>query len=293
VARRAGWPPGPTPSFPQGELEVVLRPSLYLWDGAFANNGWLQELPQQLTKITWDNAVLMAPATAERLGVGSGSVVELRAGKRAVRGPVWVMPGQAADSITLHLGYGRRKAGRIGDHVGVNAYLLRTAAAADVVRGVSVDPTTYRHTFACTQSHDRMEGRALALMGTLEEWQHHPDFVHEQVHSPAPADTLYPPYPYDGHAWGMAIDLGSCIGCNACVVACVAENNIPVVGKDQVIRGREMQWLRIDRYYSGDIDTPDTYHQPMPCQQCESAPCELVCPVSATTHSEEGLIDMV
>jgi molybdopterin-containing oxidoreductase family iron-sulfur binding subunit len=293
VTVRAGWDAGPTPAFPQGELEVVLRPSPYVWDGAFANNGWLQELPQPLTKLVWDNAALVAPATAERLDVRSGEVVDLRAGKRTVRAPVWVTPGQAADSITLHLGYGRRKAGKVGDQVGVNAYPLRTAAAPDVARGVSVHPTSHEHVFACTQAHDRMEGRPLALMGTLEEWQHHPDFVHEHVHGPKPDDTLYPPHPYEGYAWGMAVDLGACIGCNACVAACVAENNIPVVGKDQVIRQREMHWLRIDRYYVGSVDDPEVRHQPVPCMQCENAPCETVCPVVATAHSSEGLNDMV
>jgi molybdopterin-containing oxidoreductase family iron-sulfur binding subunit len=158
---------------------------------------------------------------------------------------------------------------------------------------VSVHPTSHEHVFACTQAHDRMEGRPLALMGTLEEWQHHPDFVHEHVHGPKPDDTLYPPHPYEGYAWGMAVDLGACIGCNACVAACVAENNIPVVGKDQVIRQREMHWLRIDRYYVGSVDDPEVRHQPVPCMQCENAPCETVCPVVATAHSSEGLNDMV
>jgi len=293
VTLRTGWDPGPTPGFAADELEVVLRPSPYVWDGAFANNGWLQELPQQLTKITWDNAALMAPATAERLGIQNGAVVDLRAAKRVVRVPVWVMPGQAAESVTLHLGYGRRRAGKVGTAVGANVYRLRTAASPDVVRGVAIDATGQEHEFACTQTHDRMDGRPLALMGTLAEWEKHPDFVHEFVHSPKPEDSLYPPHPYDGYAWGMAIDLGTCIGCNACVAACQAENNIPVVGKDQVIRQREMHWLRIDRYFDGPAEDPEIINQPVPCMQCENAPCETVCPVTATAHSSEGLNDMV
>jgi molybdopterin-containing oxidoreductase family iron-sulfur binding subunit len=283
----------PAGSDPTGPLEIVFRPDAHVHDGRFANNGWLQELPKPVSKLTWDNAALLAPATAERLGVADGDVVELRLAERSVRAPVWRVPGHAAAAVTLHLGYGRRRAGRVGTGIGVDAYALRTAAAPHVAAGLEVRPTGTRHTLATTQEHQLMEGRPLVRAATLEEFRAHPEFARHQAHEPPDDLTLLPPHPYEGHAWGMAIDLASCIGCNACTAACQAENNIPVVGKTEVLRGREMHWIRVDRYYAGDRDDPAIYHQPVPCMHCENAPCEVVCPVNATVHSSEGLNEMV
>jgi molybdopterin-containing oxidoreductase family iron-sulfur binding subunit len=276
-----------------GGLEIVFRPDPTIWDGRFANNGWLQELPKPLTKLTWDNAALVSPATAERLGLSTGDVVDLQHGGRTVRAPVWILPGQAADSVTVHFGYGRTRAGRVGSGIGFNAYSIRTAAAPWFAWGLSIRKTGERYPLATTQEHHSMEGRHLVRAGTLAQYQEHPEFARKMGEEPTPEDSLYPKVAYDGYAWGMAIDLSACTGCNACVVACQAENNSPVVGKDQVARGREMHWIRIDRYYQGGLDDPDVYHQPVMCQHCENAPCEPVCPVGATVHSSEGLNDMV
>jgi len=277
---------------PDGTLELVLRPDPYLLDGAHANNGWLQELPRPVTKLTWDNAALVAPATAARLGVANEQVVQLEIGERRVDAPVWIVPGTAVDSVVLHLGYGRRQAGAVGTGVGVDAQALRTASAPWGGPGLVARATDRNHRLASTQEHHSMEGRDLVRTTTLAALAH-PVEDHGGHHEPGPADSLYPAVPYDGHAWGMVIDLASCIGCNACVAACTAENNVAVVGKDQVLRGREMHWLRVDRYYAGDIDAPEILHQPVPCMHCENAPCEVVCPVNATVHSSEGLNEMV
>jgi molybdopterin-containing oxidoreductase family iron-sulfur binding subunit len=276
-----------------GTIELVLRPDPTIWDGRFANNGWLQELAKPLSKLTWDNAALMSPATADRLGLSTGDVAELDAAGRTLRAPVWIMPGQAANTVTVHFGYGRARAGRVGTGTGFNAYAVRTAAAPWVVADVKVRKTGARYTLASTQNHNRMEGRHLIRKASLAEYQKHPEFAREMVEEPPPTLSLYPPFKYEGNAWGMAIDLNACTGCNACVVACQAENNSPIVGKDQVAAGREMHWLRIDRYYEGAPDTPEIHHQPVMCQHCEKAPCEVVCPVAATSHSAEGLNDMV
>jgi molybdopterin-containing oxidoreductase family iron-sulfur binding subunit len=279
---------------PAGDgLEIQFRLDPSVFDGRFANNGWLQELPRPLTKLTWDNAALVSPRTAERLGVGNEDVVELIVGGRKVSGPVWILPGQADGVVTVHLGYGRTRAGRIAAGAGFDAFTLRTVAAPWGGPGLDVRPTGTRHPLACTQHHHGMEGRHLVREATLAEYRAHPHFAHDGAHEPGPDMTLYPPHPYEGYAWGMAIDLATCTGCNACVVACQAENNIPVVGKEQVALGREMQWLRIDRYYEGEIDTPTIHHQPVPCMHCENAPCELVCPVNATVHGDEGLNEMI
>jgi molybdopterin-containing oxidoreductase family iron-sulfur binding subunit len=296
VAVSPGWDrgAGPAPRAGAGDLEIVLRPDPTIWDGRFANNGWLQELPKPITRLTWDNAAIVSPATAGRLGVASEDVIELRVGGRAVRAPVWVQPGHAGGSVTVHFGYGRRRAGRVAEGAGFDAYPLRAAAAPWFALGLEVARTGERYPLACTQIHHAMEGRDLVRAADLAHFREHPDFARHIGHEPGPEETLYPPdHPRGDYAWGMSIDLNACIGCGACVVACQAENNIPVVGKEQVAVGREMHWLRVDRYYEGDLDNPRVLHQPVPCMHCENAPCELVCPVGATVHSSEGLNDMV
>ncbi|HTM06821.1 MAG TPA: TAT-variant-translocated molybdopterin oxidoreductase [Verrucomicrobiae bacterium] len=283
-------------------LEIIFRPDPTIFDGRFANNGWLQELPKPLTKITWDNAVLVSPATAERLGltpkIGTtggergrvfADMVELTYAGRKIRAPAWIAPGHADGAATVYLGYGRARAGRVGTGTGFNMYTLRTADAPWQSAGLVIQKTEAQYAIACTQYHHNMEGRDLVRSAALEEYRKHPDFARDKDH---PAETLYPGFQYAGYAWGMAIDTSACIGCNACVIACQAENNIPVVGKTEVTRGREMHWLRIDRYYKGDPNNPETFHQPLPCMHCEQAPCEIVCPVGATTHSDEGLNEM-
>ena len=274
-------------------LELAFQPDPTVWDGRFANNGWLQELPKPITKLTWDNAALLSPTMAERLGLGNEDVVELRHQGRAMRAPVWVMPGHADDVVTVSLGYGRWRAGRVGTGMGFNAYALQTSNAPWGDSGLEIRKTAERYPLVSTQRHHRMEGRDLLRVSTLAEYRANPGGAQKQGHESPPFPSLYPEYRYDGYAWGMAIDLNVCIGCNACVIACQAENNIPVVGKTEVGRQREMQWLRIDRYYRGNLDHPETYFQPVPCMHCENAPCELVCPVGATVHSTEGLNDMV
>jgi molybdopterin-containing oxidoreductase family iron-sulfur binding subunit len=282
-------------SLPAGErISVVFQPDPSLWDGRFANNGWLQELPRPLTTLTWDNAALMAPATADALQVKNGDVIEIIVEQSAIRIPVLVTPGQPANVVTLHLGYGRERAGRIGNSVGTNVYPIRWSGAMWHVEGATVRATGRTHKLALTQHHHVMEGRNLVRAGTLSEFQEHPEhpaFMSEG-HVPAEDVSMYPEHKYDGYKWGMVINQAACIGCNACVVACQAENNVPIVGKGQVLNSREMHWLRIDHYYRGSPENPEHYHQPMLCQHCELAPCEPVCPVAATTHSSEGLNEM-
>ncbi len=273
--------------------EIVFRADPAVFDGRFANNGWLQELPRPQTKLTWDNAALVSPATAARLGVENHQVVELRCRGRRVDAPIWILPGQAPDSVTVHLGYGRRRVGQVGKDVGVDAYALRTSLAPGSDYGLEVRPTGARHRLVSAQNQQTMEGRHIVRFATLEEYRKDPEFAHRVVKKPAQATTLYRDYEYKGYAWGMSIDLNTCIGCNACMVACQSENNIAVVGRDQVDRGRKMHWIRVDRYHIGDAERPTTFNQPVPCMQCENAPCELVCPVGATSHSTEGLNDMV
>jgi len=300
IASMPGAAP-PPPASPAEGYEIVFRPDASVRDGRFANNGWLQELPRPLSKLTWDNAALMSPRTGQALGISIEStslgnytdVVELRYRGRTVKAPAWIVPGHPDGTVTVHLGYGRTRAGRVGSGVGFNAYALRTSDAPWFGGGLQVKKTGERHLLACTQDHWSMEGRNPPRAGTLEEYEKKPDYAQEQFEVPPRELTLYPAYKYGGHAWGMTIDLNSCVGCNACTIACQAENNIPVVGKEQVGRGREMHWIRVDRYYSGPVENPDTHHQPVPCMQCENAPCEVVCPVAATSHSDEGLNDMV
>jgi MoCo/4Fe-4S cofactor protein with predicted Tat translocation signal len=274
-------------------IELIFRPDPTIWDGRFANNGWLQELPKPLSKLTWDNAALMSPALAERLGLDNEDTVELRYQERTVTAPVWRLPGHVDHAVTVYLGYGRWRAGRTGTGTGFNAYRLRTSSAPGFDTGLEIRRTGNRYPLATTQQHHNMEGRHLVREATLAHFQTHPHFVHDLAHDPPDDLSLFPPHPYDGYAWGMVVDLNACIGCNACTIACQSENNIPIVGKTEVARGREMHWLRIDRYYSGSLDNPSTYHQPVMCMHCEHAPCEVVCPVAATSHSDEGLNDMV
>ena len=287
-----------------GGLEIVLRPDPTVWDGSFANNGWLQELPKPLTKLTWDNAALVSPATALKRAVTNGDVVKLRAHGQEGTAPIWITPGHADDSLTLHLGYGRRRSGHLGTGIGSNAYTFRSTDRP-WISSVELQKTGARYPLVTTQHHHIMgkEGeqieeesvaalqRKLVRGATLEEFRKDPDFAREEGDENAP--SIYPGYPYEGNAWGMAIDLNSCTGCNACVVACQAENNIPVVGKDQVSRGREMHWIRVDTYYQGGLANPQVYNEAVPCMHCENAPCEYVCPVGATVHSPEGLNEMV
>lgn len=274
-------------------LEITFCPDPTVWDGRFANSGWLQELPKPITKLTWDNAAFLSPTTAERLGVSNHELVELSLAGRTIRAPVWIVPGQPNDSIALALGYGRTQCGRIGKGIGVNTYTLRPARHEWFAAGVELKSTGARYQLSVTQNHHSMEGRDLVQVTTLAKFAQRPEFIDLEHRHPEQSPTLYPKYEDSENAWGMVIDQTACIGCNACVIACQAENNIPIVGKEQVEIGREMHWLRIDRYYRGGIDAPDTYFQPVMCVHCENAPCELVCPVGATVHSHEGLNQMV
>ncbi|MEO6213162.1 MAG: TAT-variant-translocated molybdopterin oxidoreductase [Vicinamibacterales bacterium] len=290
--------PGPSASSTQapGTLEIIFRPDPTVWDGSFANNGWLQELPKPLTKLTWDTTAWISPGLAEDRGLHDGDVIELTYRGRTAKMPVWRVPGHPRESVTVFFGYGRRMAGRVGNTTGeaqqFNAYLLRTSDAPWFGRGLEIAKTGERYLLATTQEHHLMEGRAPVRVATLEEYTHDPAVIHKQGHTPPKTLTMYPEYAYNGYKWGMAIDLTTCTGCGACTVACVAENNIPVVGKDQVARGREMHWIRVDHYFAGSADNPESYHQPVTCMQCEVAPREVVCPVAATSHSSEGLNDM-
>jgi molybdopterin-containing oxidoreductase family iron-sulfur binding subunit len=287
-----------------GKLEVIFRPDPTIYDGRFANNGWLQELPKPITKLTWDNAAIMSPQTASRLGVlyqGLSSpsqevpMVELTYEGRSLRAPVWVQPAHAEGSVTLHLGYGRTRGGRAATGMGFNPYGLRTAKALWQDVGMSAKKISAMYPIATTQDFHVLDTERHAIhAGELDEYLKNPQSVHEGAEAKPRELTLYPDWKYDGYAWGMAIDLNACTGCGACVVACQAENNIAVVGKDQVRRGRAMHWIRVDSYYKGMPNLPDgIYNQPVPCMHCEDAPCELVCPVQATNHSAEGLNDMV
>lgn len=279
---------------PAGQgLDIVFRPDGTLGDGRWANNGWLQELPKPMTKLTWDNAVLISPATAREQGVTSSDVVTITYGGASVNGPIWILPGQADGVITVQLGHGRTAGGKIASSTtGFNAYRIRTAATPWFGSGAQIAKTGERALMVSTQDHNSMEGRDLVLTGTLEEYQQNPDFLHELIGEHEDI-TIYPRKNWEGIQWGMAIDLNACIGCGTCTVACNAENNIAVVGKDQVWRGREMHWIRIDRYFEGaNPDDPQVVHQPMFCQHCENAPCESVCPVGATVHTADGLNGM-
>jgi molybdopterin-containing oxidoreductase family iron-sulfur binding subunit len=246
-------------------------------------------LPKPLTGISWDNAALFSAATAAKLGLASGDVVSLSIVRSpvAVEAPVWILPGQADGIVALPLGYGRMAAGSVGEGVGFNAYRLRTRDAMLGLAGLSVRKTGKRHDFAVRQGSDDMQGRDIVRMATLAEFRRNPRFAADASKERSPQSSLYPEWEYKQYKWGMAIDLNACIGCNACTIACQAENNIPVVGKEQVQRGRAMHWIRVDRYEVEQARR--TVFQPVPCMHCENAPCEEVCPVGATVHDSEGL----
>jgi len=277
---------------PAPKLEVLFRADPAIWDGRFINNAWLQELPRPVTKLTWDNAALISPKLAEREKLENGAVVELKLQGHVLRAPVWIVPGQAENSVTLHLGYGRESVGRVGAGTGCNAHVLRTSAALWTADGLQLTRTGATYPLVSTQSHHSMEGRDIVRTGTLAEFVSDPKSLEAgREPRPGPEETLYNPgeFPYRGYKWGLSIDLNVCLGCNACTIACQAENNIPVVGKHQVAVGRAMHWIRVDGYFSGGLDNPEFQSQPVPCMHCENAPCELVCPVGATVHDDEGL----
>lgn len=273
-------------------IEVGFYPSHTVYDGRFLNNGWMQECPEPITKQVWGNAALVSPATARRLALSNDDVIRLERGGVSGEFAVMIQPGHADDAVSLTLGYGRTRCGRVGRGVGYNAYPLRTGGGLWFQGGWNLTKTGARFALATTQEHHSMEGRPLVREASLEEYKKNPHFAEEAVHVPE-LDSIYGDWTYDkGYQWGMAIDLNACIGCNACMLACQSENNIPIVGKEQVMRGREMHWIRLDRYYNGSVEDPELVYQGVACQQCENAPCENVCPVAATVHSPEGLNDM-
>jgi molybdopterin-containing oxidoreductase family iron-sulfur binding subunit len=269
-------------------LGLIIRPDPHVLDGRQAENAWLQELPKPFTKLTWENAIHLSPATARELKIEHGDRVEMQYRERRLEGPVWILPGHADGCATIHLGYGRRHGSAIARRLGFNAYALQTSDSPWGGTGLTIRKIGTSHAFSTTQDHRRMEGRE--PVREAESGKPMPALAEE---APAPEETLFPPVHYDRPAWGMVINLNSCIGCSACTVACQAENNIPVVGREQVLRAREMHWIRVDVYNTGSDEKAEYAHQPVPCMHCENAPCEVVCPVAATVHDHEGLNLMV
>ncbi len=303
VAPRGGNIPATNSISPQ-VMEVIFRRDPLIYDGSKANNGWLQETPKPVTNFCWDNGVLISPNQAQKSGLVTGDIIEIDVNGRKVKGPIWPQPGHPDNSITVFLGYGRTKAGRIGTDVGFSGYKIRSSDAPWYAE-TSIKKVGEGFGFAHPQGFqyidysdlpkgtEPLKNRHIIRKATLADFISNPDFAHEGIESPGPEMTLYTNYQYTELKWGMTIDMNSCIGCKTCIVACQAENNIPVVGKEQTMRGRQMQWLRVDVYYEGGTENPNMFYQPVPCQQCENAPCEVVCPVGATVHSTEGLNDMV
>ncbi|HKY37848.1 MAG TPA: TAT-variant-translocated molybdopterin oxidoreductase [Polyangiaceae bacterium] len=297
-------------SVSNGQFELRFVPCSKVYDGRYANNAWLQELPEMFSRLSWDNAALLSVATAKSLGVTDGDVLTLTTSGKSVQLPCQLAPGLADGTIKVALGYGRTHAGRVGGQVGTdvapvggNTYLLRSSEAPFFAGGLNVSGNGPGRRLANTQDNFAMDQIGmdginkrlpeLVRERELAEFKKQPDFAKHEVHQPHNLNLWVDPVSYEGHKWGMAVDLNKCIGCSACVTACQAENNIPVVGQENTAMGREMLWLRIDRYYRGGENEPEVRFQPMPCQQCENAPCEQVCPVGATMHSAEGLNDMV
>lgn len=276
----------PDDSLEPDHYHLLVRPDPNLLEGRYANNGWLQELPRPFTKLTWENAAHLSPATAKQAGVKHGQYVLLRTAQGVVRAPVWILPGMAEKSILVHLGYGRERAGRVGTGAGFSVNSLAGPAPSST-RQVQLQPLEDFHEFATTQEHQRMEGRE--PVRTYNAGEPEEEFNRHDTH----LSSLYPKWEYERPAWGMVIDLRTCIGCAACTIACQAENNIPVVGREEVIAGREMHWIRVDRYFQGPQENPRMLQQPVPCMHCEKAPCEPVCPTAATVHDHEGLNVMV
>jgi MoCo/4Fe-4S cofactor protein with predicted Tat translocation signal len=304
-AKKIAAAAGAEPKTQISGFEVAFVPSASAWDGRYANNGWMQEAPDPVTKIVWGNAALVSPKTARAKNWVDGDMVAISKGGMKLEAGIMIQPGHADDAVTVALGYGRTKSGRVGQDVGFNANLIRTSDSFWYGSGFDVAGTGARHVHATTQEHgfiggimdtgraDREDDRPVVRETTIAEYKKDPKVI-EAMNEVPELHSIYPEWSYDqGYQWGMSIDLSSCTGCNACVVACQSENNIPVVGKEQVLRGREMHWIRMDRYYTGTEDDPRAVEQPLPCMQCENAPCENVCPVAATTHSPEGLNDMV
>lgn len=300
-AAREAISKAPKPPAPAADtFEVVLVPDSKVDDGRFTNNGWLQELPDPVSKLTWDNAAWISPASAKKLGVKDGDIIAIDVNGRQLSVPVVQVPGTADNSLTIALGYGRWKIGRVGRDTGVNAYTLMTTENPYFSVGATVKRTGKKYPLAITQEHGTLEGRGadLTRQANLTDWQANANngdyFTKMGMDGHRPENiSLYTNPPLDDvHQWGMTVDLNSCLGCSACMVACQAENNVPIVGKEQVITGREMHWLRSDRYFASDdagVEDPEMIMEPMLCQHCENAPCETVCPVNATVHSEDGL----
>jgi molybdopterin-containing oxidoreductase family iron-sulfur binding subunit len=267
----------------QNGVEIVFRPDPCVWDGRFANIAWLQELPKPSSKLTWDCPVAVSPRAANDLQLANGDLVEVSVGEASVIGPAWITPGQAANTIILYTGYGRERCGRVAEKIGYSAFAAMPADGAKHARG-AIRRLEKTRTLATTQMHHRMEGFDFVRHVTASK---------PTVPETPPSTTLYPAWTEADYAWGMVIDLDRCIGCNACISACNVENNVLIVGKEQVEVGREMLWLRVDHYFTGDVEDPKCSFQPVPCMHCEKAPCEMGCPVHATVHSDDGINQMV
>jgi molybdopterin-containing oxidoreductase family iron-sulfur binding subunit len=294
VAPRTGWAAAAAQRASAQGLEIVFRPDPAVYDGRFANNGWLQEFPRPITQLTWDNAAIFSPRTAAEKGVVNSDLVEVEYHGYKMQAPVFIQPGHADGSVTVHMGYGRWRSGHVGTRIGFDVFGMRTSTALWQDYGLEVRKVGSGYLLVSVQDYHTLDTERHTIEAAdIAEYRKNPNVIQESFEAPPKELTLYPGFTYDKYAWGMAIDLTACMGCGACVVACQAENNIAVVGKNEVHHGRHMHWLRVDSYFNGAVENPEIYSQPVPCMQCENAPCELVCPVQATNHSSEGLNDMV